>query len=112
MADVVEKWISIPAHPAGGIRRDLFGFIDLVCLTDHMGCMGIQATSTGNLPSRIKKSKTECVYALMRWLEHGNKFEVWGWAKRGKVGKRKLWTLRRVELQIQDGVITQHEIQG
>jgi hypothetical protein len=90
---VVERWI-----PQMRRRIDLFGCIDLVALDEHDGVLGIQATSTPNMSSRVTKSKTECREALTHWLERSNRFEVWGWAKRGARGKRKLWTLRRVEL--------------
>lgn len=74
-------------------RLDLFGCIDLVVLDGLPGVLGIQATSSSNVAARRTKAETECVDALEQWLKAGNRFAVWGWAKRGKAGKRKLWTL-------------------
>ena len=47
--DVVERWI-----PQARIRKDLFGFIDLVAITDKK-TVGVQATSTGNMGARERK---------------------------------------------------------
>lgn len=94
-AGVVERWIH-----ASKIRQDLFGVIDLIALDDKPGCLGIQATSTGNMVARINKAKAEP--RLRTWLERGNRFVVWGWAKRGPAGKRKLWRLREVWLEPSD----------
>tara|TARA_R100000808_G_scaffold4669_2_gene14923 strand:- start:13990 stop:14385 length:396 start_codon:yes stop_codon:yes gene_type:complete len=94
-AGVVERWI-----PQMRRRADLFGCIDLVALDSSDGVLGIQATSTGNMSSRLHKATTDCRDDLTRWLERNNRFEIWGWAKRGPRGKRKLWTLRRVEVYL------------
>lgn len=90
-AGVVERWI-----PQAGRRIDLFGIIDLIALDGGCGCLGIQATSGPNVSSRIVKAMES--EHLKPWLAASNRFEVWGWAKRGKAGKRKLWSVRRVEL--------------
>jgi hypothetical protein len=95
----VEKWI-----PQTKRRVDLFGCIDIVAI-GAIGCVGIQATSTGNMASRVTKSTTDCAEALTAWLKAQNTFEVWGWAKRGAVGKRKLWTLRIIEIRLIDGFL-------
>lgn len=92
-AGVVERWIG--PHGAGGKRVDLFGFIDLIALDDYAGCLAIQATSSG-VADRLRKIDTECHDLAWEWLRAGNRIEVWGWTKRGKAGRRKLWRLRRV----------------
>lgn len=117
MAGVVERWIPIPNHPAGGIRKDLFGFIDLIAIphgkSNVGGTVAIQATSTANMSARFHKATEECAEALTEWLYAMNTFEIWGWAKRGKVGKRKLWTLRRVEVKLEDdGRFSQLELEA
>jgi len=83
-AGVVEKWI-----PQTRQRKDLFGFIDLIAIREGE-TVGIQATSTGNMASRVKKIMDS--EHMPTWLLAGNKLWVVGWAKRGKAGKRKLWT--------------------
>lgn len=90
IAAVVEKW-----NPHAKIRQDLFGFIDLVAMR-YGELLAVQATSTGNIQSRVQKSlESPNLYA---WLLTGARFECWGWAKRGDRGKRKVWTCKRVEL--------------
>ena len=73
-------------------RHDLFGCIDLVALDDEPGCLGIQVTSGSNHSARVKKALAEP--RILRWIQRGNRFEVWSYAKRGAAGARKLWKLR------------------
>lgn len=87
-ADVVERWV-------GRQRKDLFGCIDIVAVHPTFGILGVQATTTSNMAARVKKIEQEP--RVGPWIEHA-KLEVWGWAKRGKQGERKLWTLRRVRV--------------
>lgn len=49
IAEVVEKWI-----PGAGIRKDLFGFIDIVAVRDGE-TVGIQTTSKSNISARVRK---------------------------------------------------------
>jgi hypothetical protein len=86
-ADVVERWIG----PAG-IRRDLFGVIDVVAVKAGSPVLGVQATSVGNVSHRLAKART--VEELETWLAAGAVFQVWGWAKRGN-----RWRVRIVELR-------------
>lgn len=90
-AAVVERW-----NPHARKRHDLFGVIDLVCLTGQ-GILGIQATSGTNHSARVQKAKAEP--RLAKWIADGGRFEVWSWAKRGPRGKRKTWTLRVEEVR-------------
>lgn len=85
---IVEKW-----NQWAKVRQDLFGFVDLLCLKEGNVLLAIQATSTGNMPSRIKKIKS--LPASWKWITTGNRLEVWGWAKRGKKGQRKKYELKR-----------------
>jgi len=92
-AQVVERW-----NPYAKIRQDLFGIIDIVAVKDKVpGVLGVQATSASNIFARIKKS-LECPH-LQAWLGSGNRLEVWGWAKRGPRGQRKVWTLLKREIR-------------
>lgn len=91
-AQVVEKWNSF-AH----VRVDLFGVIDLVVLDGQGGGpLGVQVTSGSNVAARIAKAQAEP--RLQRWLASPARFQVWGYAKQGARGKRKVWTLRVVTL--------------
>ena len=84
---IVERYCSFTKR-----RHDLFGCIDLVALDDKMGALGIQVTSGANHAKRVQKTLEEP--RILRWLQKGNRFEVWSYAKRGAAGKRKLWQLR------------------
>ena len=92
-AHVVEKWIAQARK-----RIDVWGFGDVLVLDGQLGSLLIQATVTDSMSSRVKKIGDECKDLAMAWLAAGNRIEVWGWAKRGAAGKRKLWTLRRVAI--------------
>ena len=115
LAGVVERWLPIPDHPAGGLRKDLFGFIDLVVLDGIGGTVGVQATSTSNLSHRLRKIRDECFPAAYRWLKEGNRIEVWGWAKRhyklksGKRSNEKRWTRRVLDVRLEDGDLVGEE---
>lgn len=88
-------------NPVTRITNDLFGFIDLLALETKIypSLLAVQATSTSNLSSRIKKSLENPL--LKFWLSvSGTEFECWGWSKRGAKGKRKLWVLKRVEFTL------------
>ena len=95
MAAVVEKF-----NPFVKIRQDLFGIIDIVGVHPvKKEVIGIQAcTDTGGQASK-NKMKAESNKNLKIWLDSGCKFQIWAWAKRGKANKRKLWTLREVEVE-------------
>lgn len=69
--DVCEKW-----SPFAGKRKDLFGFLDVIALTNR-GILGIQATSQPNMSARINKifDTPEFYY----WMCAGGLCEVWGW---------------------------------
>jgi len=63
-------------------------------LDGQPGSALIQATTSGNMASRVTKIQTECADAAREWLAAGNRILCWGWAKRGAAGSRKLWTLK------------------
>ena len=61
-------------------KKDLYGFLDIVGLnTEQNGVLGVQATSKGNLSTRIKKAENLDDYWL--WLACGNPVEFHGWYK-------------------------------
>jgi hypothetical protein len=95
LAYVTEKRI-----PKINILKDAFGFGDVLAMDGLPGSLLIQATSTPNMASRETKIREHCWDAATRWLDAGNRIQVWGWAKRGAAGKRKLWTLRIVEVTL------------
>ena len=104
---VVEKFVRFgkddPRNKPGkgdgvgfrGFRKDLFGFIDIICLDPAEGIVAIQ--SCGTSFSDHKKKICEEKHAEVReWIQCGGKVELWGWrklvVKRG--GKAMKWTPR------------------
>lgn len=92
VAQVVERF-----NQFAKVRQDLFGFIDIVNLRTG-AIVGVQCTSGGNVAARVNKILNECGDVAREWLLAGGRIEVWGWAKRGPRGKRKLWTPRVVDV--------------
>jgi hypothetical protein len=83
------------------IRQDLFGWIDLCAIhPNHQGVLGVQTTTTDHIQERIKKAMA--LPSLKVWLQAGNTAEFHGWAKRGGIGKRKLWTLKKEWVTLDD----------
>jgi hypothetical protein len=123
-AAVVERWTPHGGAPLGrrcvvckhqrttGLRKDLFGFIDILAV-GAPGTLAIQATASG-VSDRVKKIlDAEHRDALIAVLEAGWRVEVWGWAKRRSKAKladgtrstREVTRLRRVGISVIDGVI-------
>lgn len=75
---------------------DYLGIIDIIAITPEGKLVGIQATSGSNHSARREKALEEP--RLADWLRTGATFQIWSWAKRGKQGERKLWTLREETL--------------
>jgi hypothetical protein len=92
----VEQTIRIPGGRT--FKRDLFGVIDLVCVT-LSGILGVQVTSGTNHAARRTKALAEPQLRL--WLEAGGRFAIWSWSKRGAAGKRKAWTLREEAITLE-----------
>lgn len=85
-------------------RNDLFGFVDVLAMKPGQnGVTGIQTTSTGNITARIKKALA--LPELDTFLACGNRVLFQGWAKRGKAGKVKHWTLDMREVTIDRSVV-------
>lgn len=103
-AGVVERW-----NPHARVRHDLFGFADIVAITCDLRnapgpppvgpqLVAIQATSGGNVSSRMKKVAAR--READAWVAAGGRVEVWGWrsrkVKRG--GKAVRWAVRIMRL--------------
>ena len=93
-SDIVEKWNSFARK-----KQDLLGFGDILAVSSRI--IAIQTTSGDHVAHRIQK-----IYAEPRareWLNAGGLIEVHGWRKCGARGKRKVWSLRRVAIEV-DGM--------
>ena len=71
--EVVEKWV-----PGANIRKDLFGFIDLMAIKDEQ-TLAVQATSYSNISARVKKIEASDYLAAVRKAN----WSIWviGWRK-------------------------------
>jgi hypothetical protein len=101
LACVVERYVAPFGRPFGH-RLDVWGFGDVLVLDGQPGSLLIQATSGTNVSSRVAKIRLECSAAARAWLAAGNRIQVWGWAKQGAAGQRKLWSLRVVHVAGED----------
>jgi hypothetical protein len=83
--EVVEKWV-----PGANIRKDLFGFVDIVCIRDNE-TVGVQSTSKSNLAARVNKIADHPNIAAVR--KAGWKVVAHGWG----VDAYGKWVLREVD---------------
>lgn len=88
IADVTERWI-----PRARKRRDLFGFIDILCVHPERegDVVGVQATSASNVSKRVDKIINHENVGAVR--KGGIRILVHGWTKR-----KGRWTLREVDV--------------
>lgn len=89
-ADVVERWI-----PRARVRKDVAGCIDVLAYQAVWGIVGIQATTATNHAHRRVKALQEP--RLRRWLQAGGQFQIWSWAKHGR-----LWQCRTEVISLRD----------
>jgi hypothetical protein len=83
--------VDIVERRAGGRLHDLFGFLDLLCITADGDVLGIQTTSGSNVSARIKKITNHQNVGRVRDANIG--IHVHGWRKaKGK------WICRTVDL--------------
>ena len=88
---VVEKWIPIPKgrNPAGGIRRDLFNFIDVIAVRGTE-TLAVQCTAYSGVSSRVCKIEENEYFPYV--CAAGWRVEVWGWRK-----PKHRWAVRKVK---------------
>jgi hypothetical protein len=92
LAAVVESWV-----PGANVRRDLFGFADLLACHPRDGMfLLVQTTTADHVAHRLAKAKRRPELTL--WLRAGGLFEVHGWA-RDRGGR---WSVRRVAVRAED----------
>lgn len=86
LAEVVERWV-----PGANIRKDLFGFVDLLAIGPAGEVIAVQATSGSNVASRVAKISEAATVDAVR--KAGWSIHVHGWRK----GANGRWTLRVVD---------------
>lgn len=75
-----------------GVRRDLFGFVDIIAICGHgEGILGVQSTSYALMTQHVKKIQNDTNDECRRWLESGNRVQVYGWKKYTNAVDRKFW---------------------
>jgi hypothetical protein len=87
LAAVVESWVR-----GANLRRDLFGFPDVLAFHRDGLFLLVQVTTADHLADRLAKAKARP--ELAAWLRAGGRFRVDGWY-RGKKGK---WQVKQVEV--------------
>ena len=93
IAEVVEKFNYFTKQ-----RKDLFNVIDIIAVhPSQVGVLGVQVTSRVHTQERVHKCKKEPM--IKTWLTAQNKLEVHGWGLMGKVGKRKKYEVKIVEIK-------------
>jgi hypothetical protein len=100
LVDICERYNSFTRQ-----RKDLFGFLDLICLQGQK-IVGIQATSGSNHAARVKKAMA--LPELKAWLNTGAGVEIWsytrrvGYNKNGSKAKVKRWQARVQQIVMDD----------
>lgn len=69
------------------IKRDTFGFADLLCCSPTRGIMLVQATGGGNGSTRAIKIRQEPRHAI--WLASGGRIQIHDWVKRANQKERE-----------------------
>lgn len=87
LVQVVEHWV-----PRANVRRDLWGFVDVVAITAEGETIGVQATSGSNVSARIAKITDSPALPVLRKANW--RLFVWGWRKAAN-GR---WQLREVDI--------------
>ena len=106
ICDITERWIKNPKHPAGGFRRDCFGFIDILALAAHgkTGIIGVQSCGQNFAEHNRKILKNPLA---LEWLKKGGGVScimLISWRKilKNRKGKLRAWTPRIKEYRIED----------
>ena len=101
---ITERWQMIPGHPGGGVRKDLFGFVDVLALDAERGFVAIQSCGQSFAQHVRKLTDSDCTQWVIEWLRCGGSVELWGWRKlklkRG--GKAMRWAPRVREFTMAD----------
>lgn len=110
-AETVERWNPHVPRPGGGkgIRQDLFGFADILCLTGGR-IVAVQCFGGSGMPPHKAKIETEA--RAFEWLESGGHLELWAWRKlKLRPGAKALrWRVRRVVARLNGDALAWSEL--
>lgn len=104
---VVEQWKAYAKRPGGGppgIRKDLFGIIDVIALDQRRGVIGVQCCGL-DFAGHVRKLTESHARQSYNWLTTpGTALEIWGWRKVVKKPgqRRKVWEPRIREITLDD----------
>lgn len=85
-AESVERWI-----PSANVRKDLFGWLDIIACHPTMGILGVQVSTSEHRKARLDKARS-CP-GLIIWRLAGGRLAFHGWRK--LAGR---WVLEEIEL--------------
>ena len=105
-----QQRVDRAAGRPSGIRKDLWGCVDILALDGQPGSLGVQACAASSMSERARKAVA--IPELKAWLAHGNRWECWGWAQRGPAGVRKIWTVRIQRVRLEGGRIIVETIES
>lgn len=100
---MVERWIPGRGGKSFGVRKDLWGFVDLLAMQPGYPLLAVQTTSGSNMSDRIKKIRGIGLHRT--WLDCGGRIQVIGWRKvcrrraDGSRTKQKVWEPIVTELE-------------
>jgi len=101
---IVERFIQYAGK--FGQRKDLFGFVDIICIDPVEGIIAIQSCGQ-SFSEHLHKLMEERNEAVFEWLKAKGKIEMWGWRKvklhRGGVAMR--WKPRIADFFLEDGEV-------
>ena len=100
MRQTVEKWVTFGGR--GGVRKDLYGIIDVLAVSKERGILGVQVCAMSGRAAHIAKLTVKMCENSITWLRSGGKLEVHAWRKlklkRG--GKAVRWTVEVTEITL------------
>lgn len=102
---ITEKWNSFV-----GIRQDLFGFVDLIAVSER-GTMAVQVCAgQGDVAKHLTKIAAEP--RAIACAAAGWKIVLHAWRKLGARGKRKLWECAEIEVVIPEEKLNAYRASG
>jgi len=94
-ADVCERWMPFRGGLEGGVRKDLFGFIDILAYTRTGEIAAVQCTSKQQMTRHLRDYRRHdpTRQAILDWLYGGRAFALHGWHQPNGKGTR--WQLEQ-----------------
>jgi hypothetical protein len=94
----VEKWIPPRGAMKFGVRKDVWGFGDLLVCGDGIALIQCCADSGGKAGMEAHRQKMLTIDEIRNWKIAGGKVFLHGWKRRKPRGERARWILSEEEL--------------